>query len=82
MALIQRELFINGQWCASANGRLPVISPATEKEIGSIPAGSKSDIEHAVKAATRAYYDGPWARSSGAYRAAFLRKIAEKVLLL
>lgn len=80
MPLIQRDLYIDGRWRASANGRLPVICPATEKEIGSIPAGSKSDIDHAVNAATKAYYEGPWARSTGAYRAGFLRKIAEKVL--
>jgi hypothetical protein len=78
MAIVERGLFIGGRWC-QPNARLPVISPATEQQIGTIPAGNAGDIDRAVKAACKAYYEGPWAHSTGKYRAGFMRKIAEKV---
>ena len=71
-------MFIGGRWC-QPNSRLPVISPATGQQIATIPAGNAGDIDRAVKAAQKAFYEGPWAHSTGKYRAGFMRKIAEKV---
>ena len=77
----RRELFIGGQWVAPADNapRLDVVNPATEEVIGSIPAGGPRDAQLAVEAATRALKNSPWTRSTGAYRAKFLRAIAQKV---
>lgn len=78
-----RQLFINGDWREPALGnRLPIINPATEQPIGSIPSATAEDVEIAVQAARAAFVKNSgkdWARTSGKYRATFLRAIAAKV---
>lgn len=79
MGVPHRELYIDGAWVAPAsNGRIDVISPATGVVVGSIPRGGAADVNQAVQAATKAFC-GPWSKYSGHQRAAYLRKIAEKV---
>src|SRR5205085_11773030 len=52
MAYIDTQLFINGQWQAPAEGRtLPVVNPATGKEIGRVAHAGRPDLERAVEAA-------------------------------
>eukprot|EP00271_Cylindrocystis_brebissonii_P021793 TRINITY_DN7_c0_g1_i1.p1 TRINITY_DN7_c0_g1~~TRINITY_DN7_c0_g1_i1.p1 ORF type:complete len:504 (-),score=113.26 TRINITY_DN7_c0_g1_i1:577-2088(-) len=79
-----RELFINGKWTAPLqNERIPIINPATEEVIGSLPAGKQADVDAAVAAARAAFQHNngaDWARATGAHRATYLRKIAAKVL--
>ncbi|KAF8072370.1 ALDH10A8 [Scenedesmus sp. PABB004] len=80
LPLPARELFINGRWVAPAQGRyLDVVSPATERVIGRVPAGSAEDVDAAVAAATAAHRAGVWGRLTGARRAEVLRAIAAKV---
>ena len=75
-----RELYIGGKWVApQSNKRLPVICPFTEGQIGTIPAGGAPEVKAAVSAATAAFYNGSWSKLTGAERASYLRKIAEKV---
>lgn len=75
-----RQLFINGQWVAPVKGgRFPVVSPITEKQVGSIPAATPGDVELAVAAAVDCVNRKQWTKSTGAYRAKFLRAIADKV---
>ena len=75
-----RELYIGGKWLApQSNKRLPVICPFTEEQIGTIPAGGAPEVKAAVSAATKAFYNGSWSKLTGAERASYLRKIAEKV---
>lgn len=79
-----RQLFIGGEWREPALGnRLPVINPATEESIGTIPAATSEDVEIAVKAAREAFTRNKgkdWARTTGKYRAKYLRAIAAKVV--
>jgi aldehyde dehydrogenase (NAD+) len=59
------ELFIGGRWQAPATKqRLTVISPHTEEPIGHTPEASPEDVDRAVKAARKAFDDGPWPRCS------------------
>lgn len=75
------KLFIDGQWVAPAeSGTFPVIDPATEETIFQAPAGTARDIDHAVRAARRAFDHGPWPRLSGKERAGCLRRIADIIL--
>ena len=75
-----RELYIGGKWVApQSNKRLPVICPFTEEQVGTIPAGGAPEVKAAVSAATKAFYNGSWSKLTGAERASYLRKIAEKV---
>ena len=78
-----RQLFYGGTWRAPAKGgRFPVVCPATEEVIGSIPAATAEDVNAAVEAAVAAVKAKQWTASTGAARAAVLRAIAEKVQLL
>jgi len=77
---MQTHLFINGAWESPLRGgTLEVIDPATEAVIHQAPAGTAEDIDRAVSAARTAFDTGPWPRLSGAERAVFLRKIANKI---
>jgi aldehyde dehydrogenase (NAD+) len=54
-------LYIDGQWTdGSGSDVLSVVNPATEKEIGTVPQGTVSDVQLAIRAARRAFDDGPW----------------------
>ena len=74
------RLFIDGEWVAPVRGgSIPVIDPATEEVFAQAPAGTAEDIDRAVKAARKAFDEGPWPRMSGRERAAVLRRIADGV---
>ena len=74
------RLFIDGEWVAPIRGgSFPVIDPATEEVFAHAPAGTAEDIDRAVKAARKAFDEGPWPRMTGAERAAILRRIADGV---
>jgi len=73
-------LYINGKWVAPIKGQsFDTINPADETLIGKVAAASKEDIELAVKAARNAFDNGDWAKTTGAQRAGFLRKIADGI---
>ncbi|KAL6761955.1 Aldehyde/histidinol dehydrogenase [Haematococcus lacustris] len=75
-----RELFINGAWVPPVHGKyLDIVNPATETVIGKIPAATQEDVDTAVAAATAAARSGEWTKTTGAYRAGFLRAIAAKM---
>lgn len=50
------------------------------KVVGIWPAGSSEDAGRAIAAARRAFDAGPWARMSGAERAAILHRVADGIL--
>jgi len=47
-------LYINGDWRRTADD-LPVLNPATEKEIGRLPHAEKSDLDDALEAAASGF---------------------------
>jgi len=50
------KFYINGQWVESeSNEKIEVINPANETLVGHVTAGTKEDIDSAVKAATNAF---------------------------
>lgn len=80
VAIPERQLFIGGQWVSPCKGgRIPIVNPVTEETIGSIPAATPDDVEAAVAAAQACVESGSWTKATGAYRAKYLRAIAEKV---
>src|SRR5690606_35692815 len=77
---MQTRLYIDGKWVDPVEGgTLPVIDPATEEVFHHIPAGSAKDADLAVRAARKAFDEGPWARLSGKQRAEYLRAIARGI---
>ena len=58
------RLYIGGEWVASTgDGSIPVVNPATEEVIATVPAGTAEDVDRAVRAARRPSRRGrrrPW----------------------
>lgn len=83
----QGQFYVGGRWVppiqgSAAHDSLDVVDPATEEVFASVPAGSRADADAAVAAALAAFEndsDGSWGRSTGADRAACLRRIAAAV---
>jgi acyl-CoA reductase-like NAD-dependent aldehyde dehydrogenase len=77
-AIEYRSLFINGEWMApSGSGQIEVISPSTERVIGSVPGATEADVDNAV-AAARAAFDDPhgWSTWSPHERGEHLERFA------
>jgi len=72
------KLFIDGKWVdGEAGAVIEVINPATEEVIGSAAEGTPADAVRAIKAARKAFDDGPWAWMKPTERAAALVRMAE-----
>jgi betaine-aldehyde dehydrogenase len=71
---IRDQLYIGGQWVASASAALiDVHSASTEETVARVPAGDRADVDRAV-AAARGAFDA-WSRTTAAERAAVLGRI-------
>lgn len=76
---MESKLFIDGKWYDARNGgTLEVVNPANEKVFHRCAAGTAEDIDAAV-AAAKAAMAGPWGRTTGHDRAAFLRAIGAAI---
>jgi acyl-CoA reductase-like NAD-dependent aldehyde dehydrogenase len=73
------NLFIDGNYVEAAGGRLATLNPATNEVLAEITAGGAEDIDRAVKAARRAFDQGPWPRMTVAERAKVLKRMAERI---
>lgn len=74
------QLYIDGQWVRPVKGgTFETIDPSNESVITRVAAATAEDVDCAVKAARRAFDEGPWPQMSGAERAAILRRIAEGI---
>jgi betaine-aldehyde dehydrogenase len=72
-----QHLYIDGQWVVPvAGGSLDSLDPSDERPIAQFPAATAEDVDRAVRAARRAFDEGPWPRLSGAQRAMALRTVA------
>lgn len=73
------RFYINGDWVPAdtANDRLPVINPTTEKPIAEVALASTNDIDHAVDAALGALPS--WSLTEPETRAGYLLAIAATI---
>lgn len=60
-------------------GLIPVVNPATGEKLCDAPAAGPKDVDLAVRAARRAFEDGPWRRMSARERGKLVRRLAELV---
>ncbi len=73
-----RKLLIGGKWVAAKSGKtFETINPATEEVIATVAEAGQADVDDAVKAARRAFEEGPWPRMQPFERARLLTKFAE-----
>jgi phenylacetaldehyde dehydrogenase len=76
-----RQLFINGHWVDAASGKtFETPDPATGETLARIAEGDAEDIDRAVKAARKAFEEGPWSRMTPSERGRIVWKIGEKIL--
>jgi len=75
-----QKLYIDGKWVAAASGKtFDTIDPATEEVICKVAEGDREDVDRAVKAAHKAFYEGEWSRMIPAAREAMLLRWADLV---
>jgi phenylacetaldehyde dehydrogenase len=76
-----RQLFINGQWAAAASGKtFATPNPATGETLANIAEGDAEDIDRAVRAARKAFEEGPWSRMTASERGRIIWRIGDLIL--
>jgi aldehyde dehydrogenase (NAD+) len=70
-------MLIDGQWLPARGGETwSHVHPATGEEVASFPVAGAADVDAAVRAARRAFDEGPWPRTRAGERAKMLHAIA------
>lgn len=76
-----RRMLIGGRWTeASDQGTISVEDPATGETIGKIAAGTKADVDRAVKAARASFDSAVWRGLPAAERAATMWRLSDLIL--
>ncbi|WP_167645686.1 aldehyde dehydrogenase family protein [Mameliella alba] len=77
---MKTQIFIDGAYVAPTSGAtFDAVDPSNNTVFHQVPRGDATDIDKAVKAARRAFDEGPWPRTSGVERAACLRKMGDLI---
>ena len=75
------QLFINGQWVDAASGKtFETPNPATGETLAHVAEGGTEDIDRAVRAARRAFEEGPWGRMTASERGRIIWRIGDLIL--
>jgi acyl-CoA reductase-like NAD-dependent aldehyde dehydrogenase len=70
------SMYLAGEWTTGeSEARMEATSPATGEQIGTVPQGTRADVERAIAAANEAW--SGWANLSAFERAAAMIRIAE-----
>ena len=65
----QTQLFIDGHWGPAQSGKtFATVDPATEEPIADVAEGDSADVDAAVRAARKAFDEGPWPRMNARER--------------
>src|SRR6201992_3324549 len=76
-----RKLFIDGEWVEAASGKtFDTPNPATGETRAGGAEGDAEDINRAVRAARRAFEEGPWGRLTASDRGRVIWKIGDLIL--
>ncbi len=74
------KLWIDGQWVDSQGGeRLVIENPATGEKLAEVVDASPADVDRAVQAAQRAFYEGRWSKLTPGERSLALWKLADLI---
>ncbi|MCI0550564.1 MAG: gamma-aminobutyraldehyde dehydrogenase [Anaerolineae bacterium] len=72
------KLWIDGKWEDTKGGSVMSIEdPTTGKEIAEVIDASREDVDRAVQAAKRAFYDGRWSKKAPGERSKIIWKLAD-----
>jgi len=72
------HLLIDGQFVNAASGKtFPTLDPRTGDVIANVPEGDAEDVDRAVKAARKAFDEGPWPKMTAYERSCIMYRIAD-----
>jgi len=72
------RMLIDGEWVDASDGRtFDSINPADDRVWSKIPEATEEDVDRAVRAAERAFSEGPWANLRPSERGHCLRRLAD-----
>lgn len=75
------QMYIAGEWREAAGGAwIDSKNPYTGEVWARIPRAGAQDVDEAVRAAHRAFNDGPWAQMHASDRGLLLHKLAELIM--
>jgi phenylacetaldehyde dehydrogenase len=75
-----RQLFIDGQLVDAKSGQtFETVNPATGAVLATVAEGDSVDIDLAVRAARRAFEEGPWSRMSPSERGRIIWRIGDLI---
>ncbi len=78
---VPRQLFIDGQWADAASGKtFETPNPATGETLARVAEGDAEDIGRAVRAARKAFEEGPWSRMTPSERGRIVWRIGDLIL--
>ena len=74
----RHKLLIDGQWMDASSGKtFAVFDPSNGQQIAQVAEGTAADVDKAVKAARRAFEDGPWAKMKPTERGKLVWKLGD-----
>jgi acyl-CoA reductase-like NAD-dependent aldehyde dehydrogenase len=75
-----RKMLIDGKWVDAASGKtFETPNPATGQTLARVAEGDAEDIDRAVRAARKAFDEGPWSHTGPTARERILLKIADLI---
>lgn len=73
-----KKMYINGEFVESVSGKtFETYNPATGEVLATVYEAGPEDIDLAVKAARKAFDEGPWSKMSAAKRSRLMYKLAD-----
>jgi aldehyde dehydrogenase (NAD+) len=76
----QYPMLIGGRWVDSvSNKTFSTVNPATGETLCQVAEGDKADIDLAVKAARKAFEEGPWSKMPAAERGRLIHRLADLI---
>ncbi|MTI65593.1 MAG: aldehyde dehydrogenase [Firmicutes bacterium] len=74
------KLYINGEFITPKSGKtMDVINPVNNKSFARVYKGGEKEVKKAIKAARKAYDNGPWGKMTNLQRSKLLLKFRDKL---
>ncbi len=74
------RMYIDGDWVDAQSGEtFETVDPYTGETWAVVPRAGAADVDRAVKAARRAFDEGPWGRMTAVQRGRLMRRLADVI---
>src|SRR2546423_12693518 len=75
-----RKMLINGKWVDAVSGKtFPTYDPSTGEVLAQLAEGDRADMDLAVKAARKAFDNGPWRKMTPSERGRLIWKLDDLI---